>query len=77
MNGDHFEFEQEWAGKDPKTRPDWPMPSFDAVEWAQAFCKIANEHGFKNVKGEPIDEGWMTTWFACALMRGYDEPKSA
>lgn len=73
LNGDHAEFEAQWAGGDPKKRPDWPMPSFDAQDWAEAFCKIANEHGFKNAKGDPIDEGWMITWFAGALMRGYDE----
>lgn len=48
--------------------PSWPMPSFDARDWAEAFVKIAAE------KGHPgIDEGWMVTWFAGALMRGYDE----
>lgn len=44
-NGDHAEFEQEWAGRDPKERPDWPMPSFDARDWAEAFCKIAKTQG--------------------------------
>lgn len=73
MNGDHAEFEQEWAGKDPKTRPDWPLPSFDARDWAEAFCKIANEHGFKDAEGRPVDEGWMIGWFANSLMRGYDQ----
>lgn len=66
-NGDHAEFEAEWAGKDPKTRPDWPLPSFDARDWAEAFCKIAKAHG------HDLDEGWITTWFANALMRGFDE----
>lgn len=74
LNGDHAEFEQEWAGKDPKTRPDWPLPSFDATDWAAAFCKIANEDlGYRDPEGKPIDEGWMIGWFANALMRGYDE----
>ena len=76
LNGDHAEFETEWAGKDPTTRPDWPMPSFDAQDWAEAFCKIASQHGFKDAKGQPIDEGWMISWFAGSLMRGFDEARS-
>jgi hypothetical protein len=52
---------------------DWPLPSFDAHDWAAAFCKIANGFGFKDSEGKPIDEGWMISWFANALMRGYDE----
>ena len=47
--------------------PTWPLPSFDARDWAEAFCKIARE------KGHDLDEEWMVTWFANALMRGYDE----
>jgi hypothetical protein len=47
--------------------PVWPMPSFDARDWAAAFCKIAKKHG------HDLDEDWMVTWFASALMRGYDE----
>jgi hypothetical protein len=62
-NGDHAEFEQEWAGRDPRERPDWPYPSFDARDWAAAFCKLNPE----------MDEGVMLAWFANALMRGYDE----
>ena len=73
MNGDHAEFEAEWAGKDPKTRPDWPLPSFDARDWSEAFCKIANGFGYKDAEGKPIDQAWMDTWFANALMRGFDE----
>lgn len=66
-NGDHAEFELEHANTPPEQRPDWPLPSFDARDWAQAFCKIAKE------QGHDIDEGWMVTWFANALMRGHDE----
>lgn len=72
MNGDHAEFERTYNGK-PEDRPDWPLPSFDAADWASAFCKIANDQGYTNGMGEPIDEAWMITWFANALMRGYDE----
>ena len=42
--------------------------SFDASVWAHEFCDIFEKnHGFRP------DEGWMITWFASALMRGYDE----
>ena len=73
FNGDHAEFEREHANTPPKQRPDWPLPSFDAKDWAEAFCKIAGDHGFKDANGQPIDEGWMIGWFSNALMRGYDE----
>ena len=65
MNGDHAEFETEWAasGRPDHERPDWPLPSFDAVDWAKAFCKI----------NPGIDEDIMVGWFANSLMRGYDE----
>ncbi len=43
--------------------PNWPLPSFYAKDWAEAFCKR-----FPSV---PEDEA--LTWFANALMRGYDE----
>lgn len=43
--------------------PAWPLPSFDARDWAKSFCK----------KHPDIDEGEMIAWFACALMRGFDE----
>ncbi len=70
-NGDHLEFELQQAGIPPHERPDWPIPSFDARDWAEAFCKIASDkHGLK------IDQDWMVTWFACALMRGFDEANS-
>lgn len=76
MNGDHAEFEAEHANTKPEDRPDWPLPSFDASDWAAAFCKIANSHGFKDKNGNAIDEGWMIGWFASALMRGFDEHAS-
>ncbi len=73
LNGDHAEFEAKHKNTPPKDRPDWPLPSFDAKDWAEAFCKIADEHGFKDSNGSRVDEGWMITWFANALMRGFDE----
>jgi hypothetical protein len=65
MNGDQIQFEIEWAasGRPAKERPDWPLPSFDARDWAEAFCKL----------NSGIDEGLMIAWFANALMRGYDQ----
>ena len=62
-NGDHAQFEIDHAGMKPEDRPDWPLPSFDARDWAKAFCK----------KFPQMDEGLMLGWFANALMRGYDE----
>lgn len=76
MNGDHAEFEREHADTPPKDRPDWPLPSFDAQDWSEAFCRIANGFGFKDANGQEIDQGWMTGWFANALMRGFDEHAS-
>jgi hypothetical protein len=67
LNGDHAAYEAEVADIPPKERADWPLPSFDARDWAEAFIKIAKE------QGHDLDEGWMITWFAGALMRGYDE----
>jgi hypothetical protein len=63
--GDQLEFEQEHANTRPKERPDWPLPSFDAKDWAEHFCKLNPEMKDK--------EDLMIAWFANALMRGYDE----
>jgi hypothetical protein len=75
LNGDHAEFEAQWAasGRPDNERPDWPLPSFDAQDWARAFCNIATGLGYRDAEGKPVDEGWMATWFANALMRGYDQ----
>ena len=43
--------------------PSWPLPSFDARDWAEAFCK----------RYPMIDDGVALGWFANALMRGYDQ----
>jgi hypothetical protein len=67
FNGDHAEFEAEHADTPPQERPDWPLPSFDARDWAKAFLKA-----YDNDK-VVLDEETMTTWFANALMRGYDQ----
>lgn len=63
VNGDRLEFELEHTNTPQKERPDWPLPSFDARDWAEAFCK----------RFPDLDEGTMLAWFASALMRGYDE----
>lgn len=63
LNGDHAEFERDHANTPPKERPDWPLPSFDARDWAEAFC----------ARFPQVDEELMIGWFANALMRGYDE----
>jgi hypothetical protein len=62
-NGDHAEFEIEHANTPKEERPDWPLPSFDARDWARAFCK----------QFPTFDEGTALAWFAAALMRGFDE----
>lgn len=79
LNGDHAEFEREHANTPPQERPDWPLPSFDARDWAAAFCKrfkvTRRTAGWREaVFAAPVeDEDLMVTWFANALMRGYDE----
>lgn len=68
LNGDHAEFEAEHANTPPEERPDWPLPSFDARDWAAAFVKTFPNAG--------VDEDTMLGWFAAALMRGYDQRTS-
>lgn len=65
LNADHLEFENEHKDTLPKERPDWPLPSFDARDWAQAFLERNPNCG--------MDEGLLISWFANALMRGYDQ----
>lgn len=78
MNGDHAEFEREHANTPPHERPDWPLPSFAATDWAKAFCErfkvIKRSEGWKEaLLSEESDEDLMVAWFANALMRGFDE----
>ena len=68
LGGDHAAFEIEHAGMPNHLRPDWPLPSFDARDWAATFKKTAVDLGYSD-----MDEGWLISWFANALMRGYDE----
>ena len=65
-NGDHAEFEIEHANTPLRDRPDWPLPSFDAKDWAEAFCE--------RFSAVPMDDA--IGWFANALMRGYDERRA-
>lgn len=61
-NGDHADYELQNINTPAHERSDWPLPSFDARDWAAAYCKL---HGG--------DETLMIGWFANALMRGFDE----
>jgi hypothetical protein len=72
MNGDHAEFEAKHASTPPHERPDWPLPSFDARDWAAAFRQTAIDLGYSD-----MDEGWLIGWFANSLMRGYDQGRAA
>ena len=76
MNGDRAQFEIEHADTPLKERPDWPLPSFDCRDWAEAFCKNATELGYRDADGNQIDLGWAQAWFGNALMHGYDEGMS-
>lgn len=51
----------------PEQPKDWPLQSCDARDWAQAFMRRFGE------RLHEIDEGLMITWFANALMCGFDE----
>ena len=73
-NGDHAQYEIDNANTPPKERSDWPLPSFDAKDWAEAFCRrfiVSTRDGYDTALVDD-DIGLMTTWFANALMRGYD-----
>jgi len=76
--GDQLEFEAEHANTPPEQRPDWPLPSFDARDWARAFCKnfMVQKRAGYNTAAVEDDEAFMTSWFANALMRGYDQGRS-
>jgi hypothetical protein len=66
-NGDHLQYELDNANVPKEQRSDWPYPSFDARDWATAFNK---KH-----PSVPVDEA--LAWMASALMRGFDEGRSA
>lgn len=65
-NGDHMQYEIDNANTPAKERADWPLPSFSCKDWAEAF----------NKRHPSISVDDALPWFACALMRGYDEGKS-
>lgn len=73
FNGDHAEFERERASTKPEDRPDWPLPSFDARDWAKACADVTRN---KLMTEEEYEE-LLQMWFANALMRGYDEARKA
>lgn len=60
---------QERAGPSPTVDPNWPLQSFDAQDWAKAFMDLWS------ARRAEIDEALMLGWFACALMRGFDEAR--
>jgi hypothetical protein len=66
-NGDHAQYEIDNANIKPEHRSDWPLPSFKALDWAEAFCK----------QNPNFDRQLALAWFANALMRGYDEGRSS
>lgn len=49
-----------------------PIESFDATVWAKYFVALV-----RHKPQIPTDEECMTTWFANALMRGYDEARAS
>ena len=61
--GDQLAAEIELSGVPKELRPDYPLCSFDAEDWAKAFV----------AKHPIIDHEEARAWFACALMRGFDE----
>ena len=42
--------------------------TFDARTWAKGFNQTLVKRGY-----QPHDEGWLISWFANAIMKGYDE----
>ena len=44
--------------------------SFDARDWAREFVALVKENPLI-----PTDEGCMQTWFANAIMSGYDHAR--
>lgn len=65
-NGDQMQYEIDNANVPKEDRPDWPLPSFDARDWAKAFSS----------KNPSVSVDDALSWFACALVRGYDEGRS-
>lgn len=66
MNGDQLQYEIENAGVPLDQRSDYPYCSFDANDWAKAFV----------LQNPDVDFEVARAWFACALMRGFDEHAS-
>lgn len=77
LNGDHAEFELEHANTPPHERSDWPLPSFDARDWAKSFCQNFMVQARDGSITVDDDEALMLTWFANALMRGFDEGRKS
>ena len=54
----------------PAPQPEQAL-TFDARTWAKAFNETLVKLGY-----QPHDEGWLISWFANAIMKGYDEHAS-
>lgn len=63
MNGDQLQYELDNAGVPLDQRSEYPFCSFDADDWANAFC----------LQNPGFDVDVARAWFASALMRGFDE----
>lgn len=66
MNGDQLQYEIDNASVPLEQRQDYPFCSFDADDWAKAFC----------LQNPGFDVDVARAWFAGALMRGFDEQAS-
>jgi len=62
-NGDHAQYEIDNVDVSPRERSEWPLPSFDARDWAEAMHK----------RFPAVSEEDLLGWCANMLMRGYDQ----
>ncbi len=67
--GDELEAKLQLEGTPLDQRPDFPLCSFDANDWAKAFM---HQHTAMGPDPAPIDLEVIRAWFASALMTGYD-----
>jgi hypothetical protein len=72
MNGDTLQYMLDNANVPLKERSDWPLSSFDANDWAEAFIAT-----YEKADDDFLTVDTMRAWFANALMRGYDQGVAA
>jgi hypothetical protein len=60
--------EKEWVMGDEKRKP--LNEDMDAQRWAREFNDVLVSKG-----EQPWDEGWPISWFANAIMCGYDNAR--